>query len=152
MALESASIHTDQPPAWLSWEPSDLSGLKPDSLLLVILRLAASDNKNPSLPDHLENHLIWVDSIKVIPPLALSNMSLECIVGSLINPNYHLFNFIRKPVEIILYVHLSLVLCIILYTDLSYLQLLYSESIMSDWYCLYALSRYWKLIPGISIP
>ncbi len=35
-----------------------------------------------SLPrDHSENHLIWVDSIPVIP-LAWSRMSLECLVGS----------------------------------------------------------------------
>ncbi len=35
----------------------------------------------PPPPDHRENHLIWVDSIPVIP-LACSRMSLECSVGT----------------------------------------------------------------------
>ncbi len=35
----------------------------------------------PPLPDYLENHLIWVDSIKVIP-LACCRMSLERLVGT----------------------------------------------------------------------
>ncbi len=49
------------------------------------LYVFASDNKDkPLLPDHLENLLIWVDSIKVIP-LGLCSMSLECPWGL---PNY----------------------------------------------------------------
>ncbi len=43
-----------------------------------LLSYALSDQ--PPLPDHRENHLIWVDSIPVIP-LAWSRMSLECPVG-----------------------------------------------------------------------
>jgi hypothetical protein len=36
--------------------------------LELVLRLLASDNKDqPPPPDHLENLLIWVDSIKMIP-------------------------------------------------------------------------------------
>jgi hypothetical protein len=35
----------------------------------------------PPPPDRLETHLIWVDSIKVIP-LACCRMSLECLVGT----------------------------------------------------------------------
>ncbi len=35
----------------------------------------------PSPPDHFENHLIWLDSIKVIP-LAWCRMSLEHLVGA----------------------------------------------------------------------
>jgi hypothetical protein len=35
----------------------------------------------PPPPDHLENHLVWVDSTKMIP-LACCRMSLECLVGT----------------------------------------------------------------------
>ncbi len=52
------------PLAWDSWPP--LSYALPDQ---------------PPPPDHRENHLIWVDSILVIP-LAWSRMSLECPVGT----------------------------------------------------------------------
>jgi hypothetical protein len=66
-----------------------------DSSLIVffelILSLLASDKKDqPPPPDCLENLLIWVDLIKMIP-LALPSMSRECIVGPLINPDYHFF-------------------------------------------------------------
>ncbi len=43
--------------------------------------LSAVLQDQPPLPDHLENHLIWVDSIKVIP-LASCRMSLERLVGT----------------------------------------------------------------------
>ncbi len=43
--------------------------------------LSYGPTDQPSLPDHLENRLIWVDSTKVIPPLAWCRMSFECIVG-----------------------------------------------------------------------
>jgi hypothetical protein len=33
VALELASAYADQPPAWLSQEPSDMSGLEPDGPL-----------------------------------------------------------------------------------------------------------------------
>jgi hypothetical protein len=49
---------------WDSWPP--LSFALPDQ---------------PPPPDHLENHLIWVDSLKVIP-LACCRMSLERLVGT----------------------------------------------------------------------
>jgi hypothetical protein len=47
------------------------------------LRFLASGNKDqPPLPDHLENHLIVVELIKMIP-LGLCNMSLKHIVSLL---------------------------------------------------------------------
>jgi hypothetical protein len=49
---------------WDSWPP---------------LSFALLDQPPP--PDHLENHLTWVDSIKVIP-LACWRMSLEHLVGT----------------------------------------------------------------------
>ncbi len=52
------------PLVWDSWPP--LSYALPDQ---------------PPPPDHRKNHLIWVDSIPVIP-LAWSRMSLERLVGS----------------------------------------------------------------------
>jgi hypothetical protein len=117
VALEPASAYTDQPPTWLSWEPCDPSGLVPDSPLWVSLRLLASDKKDQPLPpDHLENFLSWVDSIKTIP-LALSKMSLECIVGSQNYRGYVLFK--RDPrmtVQPCIYIHFSLIyhiLCLI---------------------------------------
>ncbi len=51
------------PLVWDSWPP---------------LSYALLDQPPP--PDHRKNHLIWVDSITVIP-LAWSRMSLECLVG-----------------------------------------------------------------------
>ncbi len=70
-ALKLASVHTDQPPAWLS---PDLSGLDQDD-----------------------------------PSSALHNMSIECLVRSLINPSCLLFNFTRKTVNLV-FVHLFLVM------------------------------------------
>jgi hypothetical protein len=52
------------PSFWDSWPP--LSFALPDQ---------------PPPPDHRKNHLIWVDSIPVIP-LAWGRMSLERLVGS----------------------------------------------------------------------
>jgi hypothetical protein len=52
------------PLVWDSWPP---------------LSLALPDQPPP--PDHLENHLIRVDSIKMIP-LACPRMSLERLVGT----------------------------------------------------------------------
>ncbi len=60
-------------------------GWQPDSPLALSLRLLASaelcSTGPASPPDHRENHLIWVDSIPVIP-LAWSRMSLERLVGT----------------------------------------------------------------------
>jgi hypothetical protein len=51
-------------------------------LVLRLLAFAELCSTGPaSPPEHLENHLIWVDSIKVIP-LACCRMSLERLVGS----------------------------------------------------------------------
>ncbi len=52
------------PLVWDSWPP-----------------LSYAQPNQPPPPDHCENHLIWVDSIPVIP-LAWSRMSLECPVGT----------------------------------------------------------------------
>ncbi len=63
-----------EPPVWLSGEPSDLSGLEPDGLLWVVLRLLTSDYKNqPPPPDHLENHLSGLDQGD--PPCAIWPLS-----------------------------------------------------------------------------
>jgi hypothetical protein len=62
------------PLVWDSWPP--LSFALPDQ---------------PPPPDHLENHLIWVDSIKVIS-LACCRMSLECLVGTLMTLSLQLWN------------------------------------------------------------
>jgi hypothetical protein len=75
VALELASADADQRPAWLSQKSSDLSGLKPDSLLLPITRTSLTA-WSPWEPSHR------VDLIKVIPlgfvqcvPWALSRTS-----------------------------------------------------------------------------
>ncbi len=47
----------------------------------LVLRLLASLPDQPPPPDHRENHLIWVDSIPMVP-LARCEMSLECPVGT----------------------------------------------------------------------
>ncbi len=73
----------------------------------------------------------------MVIPLALHNVSLECIIASLINPSYPLFNFTRNTVQLIVYVD---PLYCVLYTDLSYVLLFPSELIMSDYYCHCALS------------
>jgi hypothetical protein len=63
----------------------------------LVCRLLASDNKDqPPLLDHLENHLIWVDSI-------LRNMSLDCTVGSPSNPGYPFFTFHKNMVQLVIY-------------------------------------------------
>jgi hypothetical protein len=59
LALESASVHMDQPLP--DYHENHL--IKVDLSLIVflelVLRLLASDNKDqPPSPDHLENHLI----------------------------------------------------------------------------------------------
>jgi hypothetical protein len=70
------------------WPPSGCHGCcplgwQPDSPLALsfetLLSFALLDQPPP--PDHLENHLISVDSIKVIP-LACCRMSLERLVGT----------------------------------------------------------------------
>ncbi len=65
-----AAYHEVQPPAWPSWEPTDLSGLKPDGPPWVCLALCIYDClfQGPALPpDCPEKHLIWVDSISTVP-------------------------------------------------------------------------------------
>ncbi len=57
------------PLVWDSWPP----------LSFAIL-------EQPPPPDHLENHLIWADSIRVIP-LACCRMSLELLSGPCKFPN-----------------------------------------------------------------
>ncbi len=62
--LGCCSLEWQWPLVWDSWP---------------LLSFALPDQPPP--PDHLENHLIWVDSIKVIP-LAWCRMSLERVVGT----------------------------------------------------------------------
>ncbi len=60
----SGSWTVPWPLVWDSWPP-----------------LSFALSNQPSLPDHLENNLIWVDSTKVIP-LASCRMSLERLIGT----------------------------------------------------------------------
>ncbi len=99
----------DLPPAWLSREQSDLSGLKLGSLL-ASWRLLASWT---SLPRLIILRTIWSDWTQSrLSPLALRNMSLECIVVSPMNPGCLLFIFYRKDSSTYVYVH-TFVPCIV---------------------------------------
>jgi hypothetical protein len=64
-------------------KPCNLSEFEPDDLTRVVLRLLTyRDKEQPPLLDRIEDHLILVDSIKMIP-LGLCNMSCERIVSHL---------------------------------------------------------------------
>jgi hypothetical protein len=73
-----AIVYAVQPLDWPLWEPSDLSGLKPDaptpwaSLVLSIFFATGS----ASLPDCLENLQIWVGLFWTVPPLAFMQIFL----------------------------------------------------------------------------
>jgi hypothetical protein len=76
-----------------SIEPPNLSGLKPGDLTWIVLRLLASITRTCLPPlDRLEDHLILVDSIKIIR-FGLCNVSLELIVS----PLFFLAVFIYFP-------------------------------------------------------
>ncbi len=62
----------------LEWESDSSLALSFETLGLC---WASALLDQPPPPDHLENHLIWVDSIKVIP-LACCRMSFEHLVGT----------------------------------------------------------------------
>jgi hypothetical protein len=77
-------------PCWLPRPLTHLSGSHdspvPLSFETLGLRWASALPDQPPPPDHLKNHLIWVDSIKVIP-LACCRISFERLVGTH-NPDY----------------------------------------------------------------
>ncbi len=63
----------------LEWQLDSLLSLSFETLGL---RWASALPDQPPPLDHLKNHLIWVDSIKMIP-LACCRMSLEGLLGTL---------------------------------------------------------------------
>jgi hypothetical protein len=70
----------DQPHAWLSREPSDLSGLEPDSLLW--LSFETPPITRASLPRLFVLITFWSEWTQSRwSPLSLHNIPLECIIG-----------------------------------------------------------------------
>ncbi len=102
----------DQPPAWLSWERSDLSGLEPDSLLWVSFESWPLITRTSPPPHSSQEPSDLSGIIQGEPHLTLYNKALKCIVGSINNPSYPPFNYSTKTVQLMVYVHLFFVPCI----------------------------------------
>jgi hypothetical protein len=146
VALSLASVHTDQPSAWLSWESSDWVDL---SLTVpwANLRLLPSDNKDQPSPRSSQepSDLSGLDQGDYICfaqyVLCLPSRIPRLILAALA------LSFSRKMVQLAEYVPSFPVMCIVHYSN--YLLLPIFKSITSD---ILSSFWYWKYIPGISIP
>ncbi len=87
----------------LEWQPDSTLAFSFETLGL---RLSFALPDQPPLPYHLENHLIWVDSIKVIPLACCCFIRLFCLIqrslftGKLLNSDPGLYSRYFDPVTV----------------------------------------------------